>query len=85
MIAASLKLSRRAQIRHSLTPPEWRRVRPMFGSVVGMSRVTLGGAVVIWRVCDVEERWGSRLKSQEVATVTSAERNLDLVAPRFND
>jgi hypothetical protein len=50
-----------------------------------MSRVTLGGAVVIWRVCDVEERWGSRLKSQEVATVTSAERNLDLVAPRFND
>jgi high-affinity nickel-transport protein len=34
--------------------------------IVGMFLVTWAGAMLIWRLANVEERWGGRLKASEV-------------------
>jgi high-affinity nickel-transport protein len=50
--------------------------------IVGMFVVTWIGAVVIWRYGRIEEKWGSRLRSTEVAILEGAERSLGDLDPR---
>ncbi len=51
--------------------------------IVGMFVVTWAGALAIWRYGHVEEKWGARLKAEEVAIVAGAERNLGSAEPRL--
>jgi nickel/cobalt transporter (NiCoT) family protein len=58
--------------------------------IVGMFVVTWLGAVLIWRYGHIEEKWGSRLRSTEIAILDGAERALgddepreDIVGPAF--
>jgi hypothetical protein len=58
--------------------------------IVGMFVVTWLGAVLIWRFGRIEEKWGSRLRTTEIAILDGAERSLgdedtrgDLAGPAF--
>jgi high-affinity nickel-transport protein len=58
--------------------------------IVGMFVVTWLGAVLLWRYGRIEEKWGSSLRTTEIAILDSAERSLgddetrgDLAGPAF--
>jgi nickel/cobalt transporter (NiCoT) family protein len=50
--------------------------------IVGLFIVTWAAAVIYWRVGHVEERWGERLRVEEVAILEGAERSLGDPDPR---
>ena len=51
--------------------------------IVGMFVVTWVGALLIWRIGHVEEKWGARLRQEEVALIDIAERSLGDSEPRW--
>jgi high-affinity nickel-transport protein len=53
--------------------------------IVAMFVVTWAAALAIWRYGHVEERWGARLRAEEIALVTSAERSIGVAETRLDD
>jgi high-affinity nickel-transport protein len=50
--------------------------------IVGMFVLTWAAALAIWHYGHVEERWGARLRAEEIAVISSAERSIGFASVR---